>query len=371
MSGLSLVERDFDAFFSVPFHVYGTETPFVSIMRSDLRRILSDKNPLFPRFGQFTFFTARRDGKAVGRIVAHIHEESNRLHGLKLGYFGFFDCANDQDVAKLLLEAAESWVAERGCDKIAGNFNLTAMQQIGVVTEGFEHAPYTDMHYNPAHIPELLEACGYHASFPMQTWETDVPSRMPDTGLGQRQQAAVDSGELRWARVRRRGFWTTLEQIRQLLNGSFANNQMFVPLTREEFKFQAGEMMWIIDHRITQLVYRGDDLVGAVLCIPDLNPFLRSTKSRLGLTTPWQYLQHRRKGTRAVILFLSVKPSRQSEGLCRAMLQRLGVDLSRSGYTHVGGTWVSDENPASLKQVERFASRRLHRLHLFGKLLAR
>ena len=62
-----------------------------------------------------------------------------------------------------VLDAAESFVASQGCDRLVGNFNLTAMQQIGVVTGGFEKIPYVDMQYNPPHIPRLLEAAGFAA----------------------------------------------------------------------------------------------------------------------------------------------------------------------------------------------------------------
>jgi len=32
-------------------------------------------------------------------------------------------------------------------------------------------------------------------------------------------------------------------------------------------------------------------------------------------------------------------------------------------------TWISDENTASLRQMEKLGARRLHRLHLFRKAI--
>ena len=76
-------ERDFDAFFAAPFECYPKDSPYVSPLKSDLERYLSvDTNPLFERDDQFTYFTAHRDGKILGRIVAHVHAASNKLHGL-------------------------------------------------------------------------------------------------------------------------------------------------------------------------------------------------------------------------------------------------------------------------------------------------
>ena len=104
-----LIERDFDAFFEVPFRIYPESSPYVSPMQSDLRRFLSAKNPLFREPDSFTFFTVNRDGAPVGRIVAHVHRESNRRYGTRRSSFGYFDCADDPEAATMLLDAAERW----------------------------------------------------------------------------------------------------------------------------------------------------------------------------------------------------------------------------------------------------------------------
>src|SRR5437899_12878642 len=122
---LELVEGDFDAFFAAPFHCYGRDGRYVSPMQSDLRRFLSaPRNPLFREHGAGTFFTVRQGGRAVGRVVAHVHRASNRLYGLKRSYFGFFDCADDPAVAARLLGYAEDCVSWQRYDDVGGYDNL-------------------------------------------------------------------------------------------------------------------------------------------------------------------------------------------------------------------------------------------------------
>ena len=202
-----------------------------------------------------------------------------------------------------------------------------------------------------------------------RTFDTDVSAIQLDRLMADRHRRELESSDIRWSRVRRRGFARCLEEIRDLLNESFARNPMFVPLSREEFHFQAKEMMWIVDHRITQLAYRDNRLIGVTLCIPDLNPLVRATGSRVGPGAPWHFLRYRLNRRRAVSVFFAVRPSRHNQGICGAMLYRLTRDLRAAGYTHVGGTWISDENGASLRQMERLGSAPLHRLHLFRKSL--
>ncbi|HET9767248.1 MAG TPA: GNAT family protein [Thermoanaerobaculia bacterium] len=342
----------------------------MSPLASDLRRMLDPaKNPLFLHAGSGRFYTAHRGGEVVGRIVAHVHHASNARHGLARSCFGFFDCADDVEAARALLGAAEAFGRSQGCTEIAGNFNLTAMQQIGVVTAGFENAPYTDQVYNPPHVPVLLAACGYAPIFPMRTVELDLLCFDPETLLGGKSRAVLADRSLRWETLRRRDVPRLLRDVRLVLNDGFDRNPMFVPLTDEEFLFQAADMMWIVDPRISALVHGEEGPAGVVVCIPDLNPLLRATGSRLTPLTPLHYLRFRWRRRRAVIIFYSVARARHGQGLNGAMLYRVTRALKEAGYETLGITWIADENAASLRQIEKLGARELHRLHLFRKEL--
>src|SRR5437773_1401757 len=203
---LELRERDFRAFFDTPEQVYGRESPFVSVFDQDLKRFLDcRKNPLLREFGALTFFTAHRDGRPVGRLTAHVHDLSNRRHGWNRSCFGYFDCAEDPEAARLLLDAAERWGRERGHDEIWGNFNLTAMAPAGVMTEGFEHPPYSDQLWNPPHIPALLERAGYAREFPMSQLEIVLSSVDLDALVRPEDRALRADPRFTWSRLEVRG----------------------------------------------------------------------------------------------------------------------------------------------------------------------
>ncbi len=363
-----LIEADLESFFEVPSRVYSPNSAYVSPMKSDLRRFLSSShNPLFQGGAPFVYYTLLKDGAPFGRIVAHVHRASNDRHGWKRCSFGYFDCGDDREAACRLLEAAEAFGREQGCEEIVGNFNLTAMQQLGVMTEGFSGQPYTDMQFNPAQIPQLLAANGYAAFFPMSTFETNLDEFDPESLLGEKQRALLDSTTLRWRTLKRRRFEEQMNVVRVVLNDGFADNPMFVPVSEAEFLFQAKEMMWIVDERISSLVFEDDSPVGVIVCIPDLNPFLRSTASRLKFSTPYHFLRHRLRQRRAVIIFYSVSRRWHGRGLASAMLYKVTHALKCAGYERLGTTWIAEENPASLRQMEKLAARPLHRLRLFRK----
>ncbi len=357
------------SFFEAPFHAYGPDSAYVSPLKSDLERFIDPaQNPLFLSHEDIAIFTAVQNGIPVGRITAHVHRASNDLFGLQRACFGYFDCADDWDVASGLLGAAETWARQHGFDEICGNFNLTAMQQIGVVTDGFEHAPYTDQVWNPPHIPKLLEANGYQATFPMTTFEVDLRTTAPPK-IGPKQQAILDNPEFRFAPISRRKLRPLMEDARSLLNSAFADNPMFVPVTSQEFHFQAKDMAWIIDPRISALLtYRGEP-AATILCVPDLNPLLKTIRSRSGLMLPWHFLHHRFTNRRAALIFNAVRPDLQGKGVNPVVLRHVIVSLKAAGYETVGNTWIADVNPASLAQKEKAGAQRMHRLHLYRKAL--
>ena len=368
---IELRDDDVKAFFEVPFEVYPANNPYVSPLENDLARALDIlKNPLFGTIGGGTrrVITAHRADRPVGRIVAHVHGASNRVHGERRGCFGFFDCTDDLEVARLLLSEAAKFALVNGCATLTGNFNLTAMQQMGVVTDGFDAVPYSDMQYNPPHIPRLLAECGFAPTFPATTHELDLTSFDPTSLLSGRVSERLDDPSLHWAELKTRDFGRVLEQVRVVLNDGFARNPMFVPLAPEEMHFQARDLSHVLDARITALVHDREGPVGVVLVIPDLNPMLHAMRSRLSMTALWHLLRFKLgPRRRAVIIFYSVGARMQGRGLNGAMLYRVTTALKAAGYTSLGITWIADVNGASLRQVERLGAKPMHRIHLFTK----
>ena len=364
---ITIKERNFSTFFEAPFVAYGPDTHYVSPMRGDLARFLSLKNPLFETDTDFTYFTALKDGSPIGRITAHVHHASNKLYDTNHAYFGFFDCANDHNAATALLNAAEQWATSKGHTRIIGNFNLTAMQQAGIVTNGFDNAPFTDQIWNPAHIHKLLEKCGYTRQFPMTTFERQLESTHKKAILPPETREKLLSEGFSFAPISRHTIEDRLEDARNILNSSFRNNPMFVPVSANEFMFQAKDMKWIMDPRISKVVHFEGKAVGAVIAIPDMNPLIKNVRARIGLSFPFHYFRYRAGRDRAVVIFQGVLPEFQRKSVNPLMLNEMINSMVDAGYKTVGGTWIADENKASLRQTEKSGARAVHQLHLFAK----
>ncbi|MFN5875759.1 MAG: GNAT family N-acetyltransferase, partial [Ignavibacteria bacterium] len=102
---------------------YKNEKHWVPPMLMDRKKLLDTKKNPFYQHSQIQCFLAERNGQIVGRIAAIINGNHNKTHNDKAGFFGFFDCINDQEVANELFRAAEAWVRERGMDEMRGPVN--------------------------------------------------------------------------------------------------------------------------------------------------------------------------------------------------------------------------------------------------------
>ena len=367
---INIREGDFEAFFEAPFAAYGSDSLYVSPMKSDLKRFLSKaENPLFQGQSDITYFTAHDENRVLGRITAHFHAEGNEAHKINQGYFGYFDCVDDVEVAKRLLDRAEAWAKARGFTSIAGNYNLTAMQQIGVMTSGFDRPAYTDLVYSPAHIAKLLEANGYTAEFPMTTFETPFGPDYEAAPLGPKQQAILDNPDFTWAPISRKTIDQRMEDARIILNESFAKNPQFKAVSQDEYHFQSKDMKWIMDPRISAMLHYKGRPAACIICIPDLNPLLQKTRSRMSLSFPWHFLKNRLNRKRAVLIYSGVIPELQGQGVNPLVLNRVTTAMKEAGYEICGNTWIGSTNHASLRQKEKMGARRLHELAIFRKQL--
>ena len=73
------------------------------------------KHPFYEHASR-EMFVAYRDSELVGRVVAIKDTMHNEHYNDQVGFFGFFETVDDQAVADALLNAAEGWLKEQGCN---------------------------------------------------------------------------------------------------------------------------------------------------------------------------------------------------------------------------------------------------------------
>ena len=148
---VSLAPHNTTAFIKFPWRVYRGDHLWVPPLLFERKAFLNPhKNPFF-QHAQVQLFLARQGQETVGRMAAVINEEHNRFHHEQAGFFGLFECLPEAArAATALLQAAETWVRERGATFLRGPVNLSMNElDCGLLVEGFGASPVFQSSYNP------------------------------------------------------------------------------------------------------------------------------------------------------------------------------------------------------------------------------
>jgi len=349
-------------FVGLPRSIYPKDSPWVRPPNMVLRDYLNKNNPFF-RDGVGQTFIARLEGRPVGRIMAHVWRRHHRLHAERVGYFGFFECQNDLGAASPLLEAAAKFVRENDCQILRGPFNMTAMQEAGIVTEGFDSAPAVDMVYTPPWYPALLEANGFHKCLEMETRSNeDIASFEPKPRAGE--HTRITDVQVRHLSSFRRK--AEMEMVRDVVNASFLGNWGFVPINREEWELQTAALLPILDPSLVILATLHGVAVGVTLAVPDFNRVFRKTNG--SLLHPGSLLLFGQSRLREVVVILcAVRKQYQNLGVARLLNVELLRKMRKAGYTSISTTWIGGENASSLASTDAFGMTRRHKVAMYER----
>ncbi|MCX6623352.1 MAG: hypothetical protein NTY38_20255, partial [Acidobacteria bacterium] len=116
-------------FIEFPYRHYGHDPYWVPPLRIAQRELLDRAKHPFYRNAEAEFFLAIEDGEVVGRIAAIL--DRTQFEPEKLGSFGFFESVNSPRVAAALVDAARSWLRQRGVLVFRGPLNPSTNYECG------------------------------------------------------------------------------------------------------------------------------------------------------------------------------------------------------------------------------------------------
>ena len=148
-------------FIDLPWRIYGSYPNWVPPLKEEVRRMLDPGGHPFWEFSERILFLVRRGSETVGRIAGIIDRHYNQFHGEKMGIWGFFECDDDPEAAAALFSSVETWALQKGMTFMRGPLSPSTNYEVGLLIEGFAHAPVLMMTYNPPYYPGLVESCGY------------------------------------------------------------------------------------------------------------------------------------------------------------------------------------------------------------------
>jgi GNAT superfamily N-acetyltransferase len=345
-------------FIKLPWRLYRNEPHWVPPLISERRKFLDrDRNPFFEH-AEAEYFIAWRDGEPVGRISAHVDHRMNECQGENWGLFGFFECEQDPETARALLDRASEWHAERGRSEVLGPMDFTTNDECGLLVEGYERPPLILQPWHHPYYRELLEGYGLDKAMDLFMWELRLDKVEEKGGFHPMIQAMAEKVESEHGvtvrSMRKRDFEAELGRFMEVYNAAWERNWGFVPLTEKEVRYYASDLKPILDEKWAMIAERNGEVLGAALSLPDANQCLEHMNGRL-LPLGWaKFLWHKRRIDRIRVLALGVKPEYQHLGIAAAFYVR---HLDQADPTHktvwwgeMG--WILETNEAMNRAME-------------------
>ncbi|MGE0152133.1 MAG: dATP pyrophosphohydrolase [Reyranellaceae bacterium] len=367
-------KSDLRQFIELPVRLYRGHqgyAPHLTLERFDA--FSPRKNPHF-HHADAAFLLARRDGRAVGRIMVQVDHAHLERHRDATGHFGLLDAEDDPAVFAALFDAAEAWLRARGMQRIAGPFSVSINDEVGQMIAGFDERPMLLMPYGPRYAPARIEAQGYAKLMDLHSYEYDV--RAAPVTIGHKLVERYAKGRVRVRPVDMSRFAEEVKTVVDIFNDAWQDNWGFVPMTEEEVAAAAKTMKPLVEPRVIWLAELDDKPVAMILALPNLNEAVADMAGRL-LPFNWAKLLWRLKVKRVksgrVALMgvrMSVRNTPLGAALAMMVIDKLRENGLALGFHYAELGWILETNAVTRRIIQQAGGREYKTYRLYSKPLA-
>jgi hypothetical protein len=359
-------------FLDLPFRIYKDIPQWVPPLRMDERIRLDPKRYPFYKHSQAGFFLAYEGTRVVGRIAAIDNRLYNEHNHSSTGFFYLFECENNQDIANGLFEAACNWARNRKLTKMLGPKGFTVLDGFGLLVKGFEHRPAFGLPYNPPYYPDLIEGAGFEPERDAISAYISADIQFPQRIHELAERIAKRRG-LRIARYRtRKDLRSFVPKMKELYNNALRGTAENAPITDDEVKMMADQLLRFADPRLLKVVMKVEDSgkeepVGFLMAYPDISTALQKTKGRL---FPFGWITILREFKRTDFLNINgagLLPEYRGSGGTAILYSELFKSVVETGqFKHAEIIQIGTENENMLRDLANFGvdSYKTHRTYV-------
>lgn len=363
--------RDLRAFIALPYRLYRGDPNFVPPLRLQVRDLLTEKKNMLFGYGPHIMFLAKKDGEAVGRILAGIDAGFNGVNGLKSAWFALFECEHDEEAAAALLKTCEGWARARGIDVLRGPVSPDNGDDFkGLLVMGFDGPPALLNAYNPRWYPELFDRYGFEKDEDLFAYYFDRSIFRKDR-LGRVVPYAMQRYGYRVDTVDKRQIRRETRDIQRILEETIPRNGawMAVPSV-EDVEKEARFLLPMVDSDFICIARTCDTNrpIGFVLAIPEYNQvFMRLKNGRMLPFGIIKLLYYRKKINALRVFAQFVVPDYQNKAVNAAIFYHIYRKAEEKGILSADGSSIGELNLPSRLSVEKLGGRHYRTYRTYRK----
>ena len=359
-----VTREELNQFISLPWSIYGDDPHWVPPLKSDVRNAFDHEKHPFHRHSEAQPFLALRDSVPVGRICAIRNRNHETFHKEPVGFFGWFECVDDVEVAAALFDVVRKWLRLRDLKIMRGPTSFSTNETCSLLVDGEPGPPSVMMAYNPKYYPNLLQACGLTKVKDLYAWQMDDQMDMGYLLRGEKlvtRRYGITMRSLDMAK-----FDTELETVRSIYNAAWEKNWGFVPMTDGEIDHMAAELKPILEPKLALFVEDPDGVpIGFALALPDFNQVLKKMDGKLWPFGILKALIAKRRINWMRVIILGLVEEWRGKGI--DVLLYLGMIRAgrEVGITEGEQSWILEDNDKMNASIKRLGGQmyRTYRLY--------
>ena len=363
--------KDQSEFLNLAWRIYKDDPNWVPPLRLNIMELVGFRKHPFYDNATIENFLVRKAGLVVGRISAIVNHGHNQRFEEKRGFFGFFECLDDQQAANALFAAACKHLVSQGMTDVRGPCNPGLNYEDALLVDAFDTPPTFMMTYNPPYYEKLIVSCGFAKCEDCYAYEGVVAEI---ANLDPKLTFVVTELKRRFnVKVRRFNLKRFTEEVNLFLNiynKSLVATWGFVPLSPAEVAHQAKGLRHLLVPELTTVIEVDGKPIGSGLALLDFNPVIKQINGRLFPFGFIKLMLSKRKLKRVRLMSTNVLPEFQRWGFGLLALERMLPDILKMGITHGEFSWVLESNHLSRSSLERGGVRRAKTYRFYDRSLA-
>jgi GNAT superfamily N-acetyltransferase len=346
-------KKELAAFIDFPHDLYQDDPNYVPELFIAQRDLLT-KHP-FHKHNKLQCFLAYDGDKVVGRIAAILNNSHNEYNKVNDGFFGFFDCYNDQETADLLFSTADKWLKDKGVTgKFLGPTNFSTNEACGLLVEGFDSSPFLMQTYNFPYYGSLIEQYGFKKDIDLIAWHWDGGNYDDKSvRLLDALQERLKRNNIVIRKVDLKNFKEETKKLREVYNSAWDSNTGFVPLTDEEFDYLAKDLKLILDPDFALVAEQNGKIVAFGLALPNYNEIFQKIKRGRLLPTGIFKLLFGKKNIQSIRIYaLGVIDGYRKMGIEACLYGTIIREYKAKGFKHAEAGWTLEHNDMVNRAIE-------------------
>lgn len=353
-------------FLQFPHDLYKTTPQWVPPLSSDVRLSMDRSRHPFYRHSEAAFFLAEDDQhKPIGRLAILNNRNYNQYKNERTAFFYLFECIPDQAAACDLFEYAIRWAHSQGLKKIYGPRGFTALDGKGLLVKGFEHRPAFGIPYNLPYYPGLIESVGFVPVGELLSGYLGEDTIFPEK-IHQISKRIQERRGLSIARFHsKRDLKALIPHLKELYNSSLGDLSGNVPLTDEEAKTLADQLLLFADPKLLKIVMKNDQPVGFLFAYPDISAAVQRTKGNI-FPIGWLFLLLELRRTK----WININGAGMMEGYrglggTALLFSEMEKSIREGGFRHADLVQIKVENDRMLRELRNLGVNfyKTHRLY--------